>query len=60
MGRATGLSEFELKSGAGFQQVSDGTSSLSFISSYGDDPVDQGYIQDGIDYYDENYKDKKH
>lgn len=55
MGRAAGLSEFELKAGGGFQQIRDGTSDVSFYNSYADDPVDQHYIEKGIDYYDENY-----
>ena len=55
MGAAAGFNEWELKSGAGFQQVRDGTSDLEFFYpwswSYGDDPVDQLMIQFGINYY---------
>ena len=56
MGKAGGLTEFELRAGGGYQQVRDGTSSPEFFYpwsfSYGDDPVDQKHIQDGIDWYD--------
>ncbi len=55
MGRAIGFSELELKGGAGVQQFFDGTSDLSFVTSYGDDPEDQKYIQAGIDWYYENF-----
>jgi SPP1 gp7 family putative phage head morphogenesis protein len=59
MGAAAGLSDVELKAGAGFQQVKDGTSSPTFFYpqswSYGDDPVDQKYITDGINWYNKNY-----
>lgn len=55
MGVATGLSEFELRVGAGLQQVADGTSSLSYWNSYFDDPIDQGYINEGIDWYNNYY-----
>lgn len=55
MGSAAGLSEFALKAGAGFQQLSDGTSDIEFFYpwswSYGDDPADQLMIQFGINYY---------
>ena len=59
MGRAAGLSEFELKAAAGVYQVWSKTSDIDFVMpwswSFGDDPIDQQYIQEGIDYYDENY-----
>ncbi len=55
MWRALGLSAIELKAGAGAYQVKSGTSDLSFYDSWGDDPVDQEYIQEGIDWYDANY-----
>jgi hypothetical protein len=53
MGKAARLSDVELKAGGGYQQLRDGTWKIGFIGSYFDDPVDQGYIQDGIDWYDE-------
>ncbi len=60
MGRASGLTELELRAGSGWQQIRDGTSSAEFFYpwsfSYGDDPVDQKYIKEGIDWYDKNYK----
>lgn len=54
-GSALGFSETTLKAGAGVYQVYSGTSDISFYDSWGDDPVDQEYIQQGIDYYNENY-----
>ena len=57
MGRAAGLSELELKDGAGYQQLRDGTSDIEFWNSWGDDPIDQQHIQEGIDWYDANYGD---
>jgi len=59
MGRVAGLSELELKGGAGGYQVISGTSSPEFFYpwswSYGDDPVDQGHIQDGINFINSGY-----
>ena len=56
-GRAAGIPASALKIGAGAYQIKSGTSSPEFWNSNFDDPVDQEYIQQGIDYYDENYGD---
>jgi hypothetical protein len=40
-----------LLSAAGLVQIISGTSNISYWSSYFDDPVDQTYIQSGIDVY---------
>ena len=59
VGRATGFSEFELRSSVGMYRIWTGTSSPSFYNSYFDDPVDQKYIKKGIEYYNRKYS-KKH
>ena len=71
MGKAAGLSEQELKRFAGVYQKYGNNGNtykpefrdpedidfplFSPGTSYGDDPVDQRHIQDGMDWYDENY-----
>lgn len=50
-GKAMGVPEWLLKAVAGWYQIDSGTSKLSFITSYGDDPVDQYFINEGIKWY---------
>jgi len=57
MGKAAGLSDLELQLAAGMYQIWSGTSNISFYNTYFDDPVDQKYIKEGIDWY--NINDKK-
>lgn len=54
-GRALGIPPSVLKGAGGVVQIAQGTSDWDFYDSYFDDPVDQKYIQQGIDWYDENY-----
>jgi hypothetical protein len=54
-GRALGIPPSVLKGAGGSVQIVTGTSSWEFANSNFDDPVDQKYIQQGIDWYDENY-----
>ncbi|WP_438349255.1 polymorphic toxin type 44 domain-containing protein [Paenibacillus sp. FA6] len=55
IGRAFGYSATTLKAGAGIYQIISGTSNSSWANSYFDDPTDQTYIQNGIDYYNNGY-----
>lgn len=55
-----GITPYILKNAAGFAQLRATTYEprfgLPFLSKpYGDDPVDQYWIQAGIDYYNENF-----
>jgi len=50
-GRAMGVPSFILRGAAGFYQFTSGTSKLSFVISFGDDPVDQYFINEGIEWY---------
>jgi hypothetical protein len=54
-GRALGIPPSVLKGAGGVVQIAQGTSDWNFYDSYFDDPVDQGHIQQGIDWYDESY-----
>ena len=49
---ATTFSDTVLLTAAGFVQILSGTSQLQYYSSYFDDPMDQSWIQEGIDTYD--------
>lgn len=54
-GRALGIPSSILKGAGGVVQIGVGTSDWNFYDSYFDDPIDQEYIQQGIDWYDEHY-----
>lgn len=54
-GNALGTPWWILKLGAGGYQFRTGTSKLSFISSGFDDPVDSYFVNEGYDWYDDNY-----
>lgn len=54
-GKALGAPWWILKLGAGSYQVGTGTSKLSFFSSGFDDPVDSYFVNEGYDWYDDNY-----
>jgi hypothetical protein len=52
---ATVFPDIILLSAAGLVQIISGTSDISYWSSYFDDPLDQTYIQSGIDSYDNGW-----
>ena len=54
-GRAAGIPAFILRGAGGIVQITTFTSSPEFWNSNFDDPIDQQYIQQGIDYFYENY-----
>ncbi|MFZ7942465.1 polymorphic toxin type 44 domain-containing protein [Neobacillus sp. 19] len=56
MGKAIGLNNEVLKTGAGFEQIRQGNSSWEFINSYFDDPKDTTAIIDGYSDYSDGYK----
>ncbi|NMF01012.1 hypothetical protein HF838_22625 [Aneurinibacillus aneurinilyticus] len=54
VGRAAGFQTFLLRSAAGAYQICSLTSHKDWASSYFDDPIDQLYINFGIDMWDNN------
>ena len=50
-----GFSESTLKFFAGLYQLCSGTSSVSYFTTFFDDPIDQYYINKGIEWYGSNY-----
>ena len=51
VGRKVGFTPIELRAGAGYAQIRDRTSKLSYWSSWFDDPYDQAAINVGIELY---------
>ena len=54
-GSALGFSETTLKIAAGGYQVSTGNYNFSDFATFFDDPIDQYYINNGIEWYGSNY-----
>ena len=52
VGRAIGFGKVELRAGAGYAQLAQGTSRLSYALSFFDDPIDQAAIRLGMALYD--------
>ncbi|SDJ85767.1 polymorphic toxin type 44 domain-containing protein [Sediminibacillus albus] len=50
-GRASGFSEYLLRTAAGAVQIYSGTSHIGWYGSYFDDPKDQHYIEIGFNYW---------
>lgn len=62
-GKALGIPGWVLKRGAGWQQMHGGAydpknGHYLWTTPYGDDPIDQYYIQEGIDWYYQHYQPK--
>lgn len=51
MGKAYGIPNDVLHLGAGYAQISAGTSSWDWLTTFGDDPIDSNNIDRGISFY---------